>query len=77
MLFGGLLFVHRKQWGLGSVPTTIFYPISFSVFIGALVASDVGNGNSAIGCTKSDLNAFFPSATNGNGVGFTYFVIGI
>ena len=65
-----------KQWGLGNTPNTVFYPIPFARLIFGLVANDVGNGNSAIGCTKSNLNAFFPTATNGNGVGFTYIVIG-
>lgn len=71
-----IFYFARKQWGLGNTPATIFYPISFFSFVGALVASDVGNGNSAIGCTKSNLNAFLPTATNGNNVGFMYIVIG-
>ena len=71
-LFGNLIL----QWGLGNTPNTVFYPIPFARLIFGLVANDVGNGNSAIGCTKSNLNAFFPTATNGNGVGFTYIVIG-
>ena len=71
-LFGNLIL----QWGLGNTPNTVFYPIPFARLIFGLVASDVGNGNSAIGCTRSNLNAFFPTATNGNGVGFTYIVIG-
>lgn len=65
-----------QAWGLGNTPNTVFYPIPFARLIFGLVANDVGNGNSAIGCTKSNLNAFFPTATNGNGVGFTYIVIG-
>lgn len=72
-LFGNLIL----QWGLGNTPNVIFYPVSFTRFIGALIANDVGNGNSAIGCTRSGLNAFYPTATNGNGVGFTYISIGI
>ena len=71
-LFGNLIL----QWGLGNTPNTVFYPIPFARLIFGLVASDVGNGNSAIGCTRSNLNVFFPTATNGNGVGFTYIVIG-
>lgn len=72
-LFGNLIL----QWGLGNTPNVIFYPVSFTRFIGALIANDVGNGNSAIGCTRSGLNAFFPTATNGNDVGLTYISIGI
>ena len=72
-----LLVLAVKQWGLGNIPNVVFYPIPFTKFVFGLVANDVGNGNSAIGCTKSNLNAFFPTATNGNGVGFTYISIGI
>ena len=68
--------VEVEQWGLGNTPNVVFYPIPFTKFVFGLVANDVGNGNSAIGCTRSNLNAFFPTATNGNGVGFTYIVIG-
>ena len=69
--------VQPQQWGFGNTPNVIFYPVSFTRFIVALIANDVGNGNSAIGCTRSGLNAFFPTATNGNDVGLTYISIGI
>jgi len=65
-----------KQWGSQSTPTTVFYPVAFPNNVYILVASDVGAGNSAIGCQTSGLNAFIPTATRGDGVGFRWVAIG-
>lgn len=71
-LFGGLII----QWGSNTTPTTVFYPIVFPTHVYIVIASDVGSGNSAIGCQISELNAFIPTATRGNGVGFTWISAG-